>query len=273
MEEKIIRRLFRYLTSKNIPHTRFEKEIGLSNGYLNTQLKRNADLGESTIRKIVDNCLDLNPLWLIMGQEPMLKEDQLSNTEIPQTTSVNKCDLIHVPIVDVSVAAGSGCYNEDCLNEIECISLPSSMIRDGKEYLCVRTKGRSMEPSILDGSYLIIHKLERSEWESIRDNYVYVISDTEGRAFVKRLKNRLKQHGFVVCMSDNADKHNYSNFNLYEEELNTIWYAEWYFTAKIANIQETFYKKQAELEDKVEEISGQLQQVMKAINMNNQKSV
>ena len=63
MEEKIISRLFTYLKSKSIPHTRFEKEIGLSNGYLNTQLKRNSDLGEGIIRKIIDNCLDVNPLW------------------------------------------------------------------------------------------------------------------------------------------------------------------------------------------------------------------
>ena len=52
MEEKIISRLFTYLKSKSIPHTRFEKEVGLSNGYLNTQLKRNSDLGEGVIRKL-----------------------------------------------------------------------------------------------------------------------------------------------------------------------------------------------------------------------------
>ena len=229
--------------------------------------------GTFDIDVVYTKCVDMDMNWLLTGKGSTPQTDSSTQMIAPSFILPQNDNFVRVPIVDVSVAAGSGFYNRDCLNEIECISLPSSMIKDGKEYLCVRTKGRSMEPSILDGSYLVIHKLERSEWGSIRDNYVYVISDTEGRAFVKRLKNRLKQHGFVVCMSDNADKHNYSNFNLYEEELNTIWYAEWYFTAKIANIQETFYKKQAELEDKVEEISGQLQQVMKAINMNNQKSV
>lgn len=178
-------------------------------------------------------------------------------------------DLVRIPVVDISVAAGSGFCNTDYIEEVESISMPSSMVKDGKQYLCVRVKGHSMVPSILDGGYLIIRKIERSEWEGIRDNYVYVVSDTEGRSYVKRLKNRLRQHGFIVCMSDNADKQNYPNFNLYEEELNTIWYAEWYFSAKIPNIQEVYYRKQGELEDRLDELTAQFQQFQKALNNNN----
>ncbi|MDD2952937.1 MAG: transcriptional regulator [Parabacteroides sp.] len=75
MEEKIISRLFTYLQEKNIPHTRFEKEIGLSNGYLKTQLRRNSDLGESVIRKVIDNCLDIDICWLLTGRPPMLRSE------------------------------------------------------------------------------------------------------------------------------------------------------------------------------------------------------
>ena len=145
------------------------------------------------------------------------------------------------------------------------ISLPRSMVSHGHSFICVRVKGHSMAPSILDGGYLIIHKLERSEWMNIRDGYVYVVSDNEGRAFVKRLKNRLRENGFVVCMSDNADKQNYPNFNLMEEELNTIWYAEWYFSAKIPNIQDSYYHKQAELEDRFDDLSAQVRHLTSLI--------
>lgn len=85
MEDKIITRLFIYLQHKGIPHTRFEKEIGLSNGYLNTQLKRNSDLGESVIRKIVDNCLDMDMVWLITGRGNMLKNSPSSTYNQPQS--------------------------------------------------------------------------------------------------------------------------------------------------------------------------------------------
>jgi cell division protein FtsB len=81
MKSKIINRVFQYLDYKGIPHTRFEKEVGFSNGYLNTQLKRCADLGESAIRKIIDYCLDLNEVWLITGKGEMLKPDAANNKE------------------------------------------------------------------------------------------------------------------------------------------------------------------------------------------------
>lgn len=81
MNEKIINRLFTYLKQKDTPHTRFEKEIGLSNGYLRVQEKRNADLGESVICKIIDNCLDMNIIWLLTGRGSMLNENIA-----PQTT-------------------------------------------------------------------------------------------------------------------------------------------------------------------------------------------
>ena len=75
MEEKIIVRLFHFLKEIKVPHTRFEKEIGLSNGYLKTQLRRNADLGETVIRKIVDNSLSLNLDWLLTGRGEMFRSE------------------------------------------------------------------------------------------------------------------------------------------------------------------------------------------------------
>lgn len=81
MSEKIINRLFIYLKQKGIPHTRFEKEIGLSNGYLKIQEKRNADLGESVICKIVDYCLDIDINWLITGRGSMLHSELSNNTQ------------------------------------------------------------------------------------------------------------------------------------------------------------------------------------------------
>ncbi|GHV18137.1 hypothetical protein FACS1894169_14400 [Bacteroidia bacterium] len=70
---KAINRLYKYLEYKGIKPTRFEKDINLSNGYLGTQLKRGADLGESIINKIIDNSLDLNAEWLLTGSGSMLK--------------------------------------------------------------------------------------------------------------------------------------------------------------------------------------------------------
>ncbi|MDR1865964.1 MAG: hypothetical protein LBR08_10390 [Bacteroidales bacterium] len=73
---KAIERLHEYLNYKGLKPTRFEKQIGLSNGYLGTQLKRCADLGESIMGKIIDNCLDISPEWLLTGRGEMLKKQE-----------------------------------------------------------------------------------------------------------------------------------------------------------------------------------------------------
>lgn len=70
---KAIERLYIYIDYKGMKPTRFEKEIGLSNGYLGTQFRRKGNLGEDILNLIVDNCLDLNSEWLLTGKGEMLK--------------------------------------------------------------------------------------------------------------------------------------------------------------------------------------------------------
>lgn len=246
--------------SKNAEFARF---LGISSQAVSNWYSRNTFDAELLYTK----CDFISPDWLLTGRGSMLREERQPEAKQEPLVTTN-ADIINIPIVDISVAAGSGYINPDYIEEVDSIAMPSSMIKDGKKYLCVRVKGQSMVPSILDGGYLIVRQMERYEWKSVRDNYVYVVSDTEGRAYVKRLKNRLRQHGFVVCMSDNADKQNYPNFNLYEEELNSIWYAEWYFSAKIPNIQETYYRKQGELEDRLDELTTEIKEIQKRLNEN-----
>jgi len=184
--------------------------------------------------------------------------------ELPIIKSDNP-EMVSVPVVDISVAAGHGFDNPDYMEEVDAIYFPKSMIHSGQTYLCVRIKGESMAPTLQDGGYLVIRLLDRSEWQSIREGYVYVLSDIEGRSYVKRLKNRLSEHGFIVCTSDNPDVTRYRNFNLFEHEINTVWYAEWYISAKMPNIHTHYYNKVNELEDKYDDIITQMQQMQKEI--------
>ena len=72
---KAIERLIQYIEYKGFSNRSFEMQIRLSNGYIGTQLKRNADLGEGILNKIIENCPDLNPEWLLTGKGSMLKND------------------------------------------------------------------------------------------------------------------------------------------------------------------------------------------------------
>lgn len=71
---KAIGRLYQYFEFKDIKPTRFERDLGFSNGYFSIQMRREADIGSSILEKITENCRDLNLDWLISGKGNMIKE-------------------------------------------------------------------------------------------------------------------------------------------------------------------------------------------------------
>lgn len=87
---KAIERLYQYIEYKGVKPVPFEKIVGLSNGYLGKQLRRNANLGEEVLCKIIDNCPDINPVWLLTGVGEMLKKEEESEPAFPQDGCVSK---------------------------------------------------------------------------------------------------------------------------------------------------------------------------------------
>lgn len=69
---KAIDRIKQYIDYKGFTNRSFEQKNNLSNGYIATQLKRNADLGEGILNKVLENCLEINPKWLLTGKGEML---------------------------------------------------------------------------------------------------------------------------------------------------------------------------------------------------------
>ncbi|MBC7845757.1 MAG: hypothetical protein H7Y10_04615 [Flavobacterium sp.] len=88
---KAIERLNRFIDYKGVKPAVFEREVGLSNGYIGKQLKRNADLGEGILIKILENCPEINPEWLLTGKGEMLKEAADNyNKELPAPDLLNE---------------------------------------------------------------------------------------------------------------------------------------------------------------------------------------
>lgn len=191
-------------------------------------------------------CVDVNIDWIFTGVGEMLKS---------KGNEILKYDdkLLSIPIVDISVAAGDGAINSDYIEVEETIQIPDRLVHGYEKYLCVRVRGDSMAPTLQDSSFLVIGLIHPSQWYKMPDKHVYVVVDREGQSFVKRLKNRVKR-GFIVCMSDNVDKARYPNFNIDVENLHGIWHAEWYLSAKMENINENYYYKLEQLEDRVDGI-------------------
>ncbi len=165
-----------------------------------------------------------------------------------------KGDLNAIPIIEIEAAAGIGTYANDHIDVLGHLTLPEqSLQRRDARYFAIRTKGHSMSPTIFDKDYLIIRHLERSEWQSLRDEYVYVVVDSEGKSYVKRIKDRMSR-GFIVCMSDNLDKGNYPNFTLDEGEIANLFYVEMKMSPHLPNINSTYYDRMKSLEDRVDEL-------------------
>ena len=83
---KSINRLISYLDHKDFKYTRFEKDVGLSNGYIGKMLRKNTDLGSSIIEKIIAYYPDLNSDWLLTGEGNMIKSIQNDNVPINCTS-------------------------------------------------------------------------------------------------------------------------------------------------------------------------------------------
>jgi phage repressor protein C with HTH and peptisase S24 domain len=273
---KAIERIYKYLSYRNITPSGFEKQSGLSNGYLSKQYNRTADIGESMLMRVVENCPDINPEWLLTGRGEMLRPPEKTpaiydgDSQKDKMRAINETmavyedrnkSLISIPIVDVSAAAGNGFFNPDSPDQTGEINIPASMLakRAGNYYCCL-VRGDSMYPTLLDRDYIIFRLLHPGEWMDIRDNEVYFIIDRFGSAYVKRVANRLKDGNCIVCRSDNKDV-NFADFNIMSDEIGHIYHVECRLSNNMSNINMPYYDRLMVMEDKLNKVIAKLENI------------
>lgn len=249
-------RLGRFISYLGLKPTSFEVALGFSNGSIGKTLNEKRALGSDRLETIVSKYPELNPIWLLTGRGDMTKVDSASLVSEPDVSfmlTVDKAGNMMIPIADIKAAAGTGYMNTEVLRTSEFVQLPPALAKSGK-YLCVRIKGSSMTPTLQDGGFVIIRLLDRGAWQNLVSDRVYVVSDGEGKTYLKRVRNRFA-NGFIVLTSDNPDKATYPNFNLQENEIISIWYVEWYLSAKLPNIHDQFYSRLERMENTIDDIS------------------
>ena len=182
MDEKIIHRIYRYLDFKGVPATRFEKLVGLSNGYLNTQRKRNADVGESAINKILDYCQDVDPKWLLTGEGEMLRDgfsvieaDRNEGvTQLHYPKSVEKrYEMQEITLYDIKAAANLKTLlvnpNDNIIGQI---LVPNAPKCDG----AITIHGDSMYPLLKSGDIVAYKEVSSVERSNIIFGEIYIVS-------------------------------------------------------------------------------------------------
>lgn len=254
-------RLSRFIAYLGLKPTSFEKEMQFSNGSIGKALDEKRGIGSDRLETIFYKYPDLSEEWLMTGRGQMLKTPSMvaqSKASYSSGTTaiipVDNTGNMMIPIADIKAAAGQGYMNTEVLRTSDFIQLPPGLAKSGK-YLCVRIKGHSMSPTLQDGGYVIIRLLESSDWRDLLSDRVYVVADGEGKTYLKRLRNRFKNGGFIVLTSDNPDKATFPNFNLRAEEIISIWYVEWYLSAKLPNIHDQFYSRLERLENNIDDLN------------------
>ena len=195
---KAINRVFEYINAKGLNPTRLEKEIGLSNGYLRTQEKRDADLGEGILLKILDNCLDINPLWLLTGKGDMLNTPPQPAPAHEETPIAYKSKE-GIPLIPIDAMAGALTENSQAVMEYECEHYVIPMFK-GAEFL-IPVKGDSMQPKYYSGDIVACKRLPLNTF--FQWNRTYVI-DSEQGVLIKRVKKG-EDDNHIILVSDNPE--------------------------------------------------------------------
>lgn len=251
---KIIDRIFQYIDYKGIKPIPFEKEIGLSNGYLGKQQKRNADLGESIILKIIENCPEINPYWLLTGEGEMLKTKSEEFTN-KKNVSINVSENVSIPKVQKTLTNVTEeeniypLYNKEEYRAVmrkikfaEGVNLAeegapfyplpvsagnASQLLDEAEkptgYLSIPGMsckayfpviGFSFEPLIRAGDIIGIDFINR--WEVLDPDCIYFIV-TQDQRMIKRLSDDPDNPDRLICISPN-----HKEFPIYKSDIKAI---------------------------------------------------
>ena len=85
---KAVERIYQYIDAKGLKIAEFERNCRLSNGYLKKMKQRNADIGETIMISILENCPEISLDWFVLGNGSMLKTS---------TSSESPCNPITTP--------------------------------------------------------------------------------------------------------------------------------------------------------------------------------
>lgn len=191
MEELSIKqRLILFIKGKGLSQGRFEKAVGLSNGFVNNISK---GIGAEKLQKIISVFPDLNQNWLLTGEGAMLNEAAAHGNAA--AASEKKHTILYYPNVDGTMGGVQFLDNPD-ETHIE-MSIPG--YTDCR--FAINAYGESMSPLIKSGQIVLL-----AQWQErfIDWGKIYLVVTRSGYRVIKRLLPG-KTAATIVCRSENTE--------------------------------------------------------------------
>jgi phage repressor protein C with HTH and peptisase S24 domain len=240
----------RSLNAKNIYHP---KAITGENKNVNLPSSENENVGVFYVGKNRGNSKSID---LPLQKEANLEGNTSSNF-LPvgnEVLNILNQHFIDIPLLDVAAAANSisGFIANDHPEVTDHILLPNSMAKRGKKYIGFPVVSDSMSPTLYVNDILIV---SLSDKDSIKDGFIYVIATKDNGVIVKRVKNRLREHGFISCRSDNRI---YKSINIQENDIVSIFEVLCKIGYNLSNDNVATLDLISKLEDRIDDIEARI---------------
>lgn len=193
-------RLIAFIKEKGLSQSRFEKSVGLSNGFVNNISK---GIGADKLQKILCVYPDLNSIWLLTGEGGMLKKDSEKPSHFGDLKKNTR------PRIPYDAAAGTLTETIEGVTEYQCEEVP--VISAFPRYdFTIRVVGRSMEPEYFAGDEVAC--LRVNEKRFLQWGRVHVLDTTQG-VIIKRIYDA---GDCIVCRSYNPE---FPDFSIPKEDI------------------------------------------------------
>lgn len=196
--QTIKERLISFIDILGISIRQFERECGLSNGYVKNIRQ---SIQPDKLNIIAEKFSTLNKSWLMTGEGTMLRTDATAGSVEEAEAKHSDKDIVMVPVLNLDARGGFADNTVVDTPEYitELIPFRTGVAQQGD--FVIPMYGDSMYPRYPSGSRLLVRKIEC--WrEYLEFGACYVIELTDSRKIVKIVKRGAdKEHFLLVSVN------------------------------------------------------------------------